>query len=222
MTWQKSKIWYGMDMILAIMHNIQWRNSSSLFLCVINTVFSKPWFRFCVLGMTLNCIHTEWCPGHDVKLHPHFIVTGSFLYWCVMRPVSQRFFIHSCIYLRILIVSYLATFLGTNSLSVLMCRKAVSQSIDLGSIWSMCGVRSIWRRPCAPLKQFLSISIMGKLLFCRGPFMWLSILQLCLGDRLCYAGPLIVRGRQVALMHRRALNRHWLQRLISDAVSQCH
>jgi len=20
------------------------------------------------------------CPGHDVKLHPHFIVTGSFLY----------------------------------------------------------------------------------------------------------------------------------------------
>jgi len=25
-----------------------------------------------VLGMTLNCIHTEWCPGHDVKLHPHF------------------------------------------------------------------------------------------------------------------------------------------------------
>jgi len=19
----------------------------------------------------INCIHTEWCPGHDVKLHPH-------------------------------------------------------------------------------------------------------------------------------------------------------
>jgi len=48
-----------------------------------------------------------------------------------MRPASQRSFIHSCIYLRILILSYLATFLGTNSLSVLMCRKAVNQSINL-------------------------------------------------------------------------------------------
>jgi len=69
-----------------------------------------------VLGMTLNCIHI-------------FIVAGSFLYWSVLRPASQRFFIHSCIYLRILIISYLATLLGTNSLSVLMCRKAVNQSI---------------------------------------------------------------------------------------------
>jgi len=74
-------------------------------------------FTACVVGMTLNCIHI-------------FIVTGNFLYWCVMRPASQRFFIHSCIYLRILIISYLATFLGTNSLSVLMCRKAVNQSIN--------------------------------------------------------------------------------------------
>jgi len=41
-----------------------------------------------------------------------------------MRPASQRFFIHSCIYLRILIISYLAT----NSLSVLMYHKAVNQS----------------------------------------------------------------------------------------------
>jgi len=47
-----------------------------------------------------------------------------------MRPANQLFFVHSCIYLRILIISYLATFLGTNSLSVLMCRKAVNQSID--------------------------------------------------------------------------------------------
>jgi len=70
-----------------------------------------------VLGMTLNCIHIR-------------IVTGSFFYRCVMRPASQRFFIHSCIYLRILIISYLETFLGTNSLSVLMCRKAVNQSIN--------------------------------------------------------------------------------------------
>jgi len=32
------------------------------------------------------------------------------------------------IYLRILIIFYSATFLGTNSLYVLMCRKAVNQS----------------------------------------------------------------------------------------------
>jgi len=73
--------------------------------------------RTCVLGMTLSCIHI-------------FIVTGSFLYWCVMRSASQRFFIHDCIYLRIVIISYLATCLGTKSLSVLMCRKAVNQSIS--------------------------------------------------------------------------------------------
>jgi len=48
-----------------------------------------------------------------------------------MRPASQRFFIHSCIYVRILIISYLATFLGTNSLSMLKCRKEVNQSMHL-------------------------------------------------------------------------------------------
>jgi len=66
--------------------------------------------------MTLNCIHI-------------IIVTGSFLYWCVMRSASRLFFVCSCFYLRILIISYLATFLGTNSLSVLMCHKTVNQSI---------------------------------------------------------------------------------------------
>jgi len=82
----------------------------------------KMWMQFNVQGMTLNCIHI-------------FIVTGSFLYWCVMRPASQRFFIHSCIHLRILIIPYLATFLGTKSLSVLMCRKAVNQStINIGQL----------------------------------------------------------------------------------------
>jgi len=45
-----------------------------------------------------------------------------------MRPASQRFFIHSCIYLRIFI-SYLATFLGTNSLAVLMLHVLYSISI---------------------------------------------------------------------------------------------
>jgi len=80
------------------------------------------------LFMTLNCIHTEWCPGHDVKLHPHFHCSGSFLYWCVVGPASQHFFMRSCIYLRILIISYLATFLGTNSISVLMYHEVVNQS----------------------------------------------------------------------------------------------
>jgi len=85
-------------------------------LAVIPSWHWMPFQNICYfLGMTLNCIHI-------------FIVTDSFLYWCVMRPASQRFFTHSCIYLRILIISYLATFLGTNSLSVLMCRKAVNQS----------------------------------------------------------------------------------------------
>jgi len=85
-----------------------------------------------VLGMTLNCIH-------------NFIVTGSFLYWCVMRSASQRFFKHSCVYPRILIISYLATFLGTNSLSVLMCRKAVNQSIiSLNSAWRGSGINLLW------------------------------------------------------------------------------
>jgi len=65
--------------------------------------------------MTLNCIHI-------------FIVTGSFLYWCIMRPANQHFFIHSCVFLRILIISSLATFLVTNSFSVRMCREAVNQS----------------------------------------------------------------------------------------------
>jgi len=45
-------------------------------------------------------------PGHDFKLH---------------------LVIRSCIYLRILIISYIATFLGTNGLYVLMCRKAWGQ-----------------------------------------------------------------------------------------------
>jgi len=80
-----------------------------------------------VLGMTLNCVHI-------------FIVTVRLLYWCVMRPASQRFFIRSCIYVRILIISYLATFLGTNSLYdlyvlIMMCRKAINQSINLNNVW---------------------------------------------------------------------------------------
>jgi len=48
-----------------------------------------------------------------------------------MRLASQCFFIHSCIYKLILIISYLATFLGNNSLSKRMCHKAVNQSIHV-------------------------------------------------------------------------------------------
>jgi len=50
---------------------------------------------------------------------------------------QAAFFIHSYMYLRILIISYLATFLGTISLSVLMCRKAVNQSTEITSICSI-------------------------------------------------------------------------------------
>jgi len=46
----------------------------------------------------------------------------------------QSVFLHTQLYLstinlRILIISYLGTFIGSNSLSVLMCRKAVNQSV---------------------------------------------------------------------------------------------
>jgi len=66
--------------------------------------------------MTSNCIHI-------------FIVTSSFLYWSFLRP-APSVSSYSCIYLRISIISYSATFLGTDSLSVLMCRKAVTQLIN--------------------------------------------------------------------------------------------
>jgi len=106
-----------------IVFNLAWCHKPSLIrLWMISSVlFNYFPTTLGVLGMTLNCIHI-------------FIVTGSFLYWCVMRPASQRFFIHSCIYLRILTISYLATFLGTNSLSVLMCRKAVIQSTSPNNV----------------------------------------------------------------------------------------
>jgi len=56
-----------------------------------------------------------------------------------MRSASQRFYIHSCICLRILIISYIATFLGTNSLSVLMCYKAVNQfTVAVSNVITSC------------------------------------------------------------------------------------
>jgi len=49
------------------------------------------------------------------------------------HEASQSAFLHTQLYLSTNLdhILYLATFLGTNSLSVLMCRKAVNQSIVL-------------------------------------------------------------------------------------------
>jgi len=44
------------------LNHLWWAASNLFMFAIVNGV----------LGMTLNCIHTEWCPGHDVKLHPHF------------------------------------------------------------------------------------------------------------------------------------------------------
>jgi len=49
---------------------------------------------------------------------------------CHEADQSAFLYTHLYSYLRILIISYLATFLSTNSLSVLMCHKAVNQSIN--------------------------------------------------------------------------------------------
>jgi len=71
-------------------------------------------------------------PGHDVKLHPHFHCHWQ-LFVLMCHEAGQSAFLHTQLYLstnlRILIISYLATFLVTNSLYVLMCRKAVNQSV---------------------------------------------------------------------------------------------
>jgi len=62
--------------------SIVWCHICFIVLAVILPIYSN----LSVLGMTLNCIHI-------------FIVTGSFLYWCVMRPASQRFFIHIFVFI---------------------------------------------------------------------------------------------------------------------------
>jgi len=50
-------------------------------------------------------------------------------FYRIFSAMCQSAFLHTQLYyLRILIKSYLATFLDTNSLSVLMCHKAVNQS----------------------------------------------------------------------------------------------
>jgi len=104
--------------IVAILHLIPISLLRYFVPTLLSLPFHPPSLPFLVLGMTLNCFHI-------------FIVTGSFcsdVSWS--WPVSVSSFIHSCIYLRILIISCLAMFLGTNSLSELMCHKAVNQSIN--------------------------------------------------------------------------------------------
>jgi len=111
-----------------------------------------------VLGMTLNC---------SLNCIHIFIVTGSFLYWCVMRPASQRFFIRSCMYLRILIISYLATFLGTNSLSVLMCRRAVNQSIATCFLFLTWTFHSYFESQLSNVMSRISCLLLGVVNICK-------------------------------------------------------
>jgi len=51
-----------------------------------------------VLDMTLNCIHTVWCPGHDVKLHPHFHCHWQF-FVLMCHEAGQSVFLHTQLYL---------------------------------------------------------------------------------------------------------------------------
>jgi len=83
------------------------------------------------------------------------------------REAGQSAFLHhSCIYLRILIISYLATFLGTNNLSVLMCRKAVNQSIKTSLQW----VEGAWDS-----KSILPIIAYGYNSKCWSDQCWISL-----------------------------------------------
>jgi len=63
--------------------------------------------------MTLNCIHTVF---HI------FIVTGGLFVLVCHDAVSLRFYIHSCIYIRLLITSCQGT--------ILFCADVVKQSIN--------------------------------------------------------------------------------------------
>jgi len=74
---------------------------------------------------------------HDVELHPHWFLEClvslvAFLCWYMPWGDQYKFLIHSYIwiYLQISIVACLSAFLGTNSLSVLMRRKVINQSIN--------------------------------------------------------------------------------------------
>jgi len=77
--------------------------------------------------------------GHDVKLQHIFHKFHIFHcdWWPVLADVlwddQSVILYHSyiCVYVRIMIVSCLATFLGTNSLSVLIYREAVNRSMML-------------------------------------------------------------------------------------------
>jgi len=81
--------------------------------------------------MTLNGIHTVF--------HIFIVTGGIFVLWCY-EAASLQFYIHACIYLQILIISCLATFLGTKSLSVLIIVQS-SQSINQSINWRTTCVR---------------------------------------------------------------------------------
>jgi len=84
---------------------------------LFNSIIKRFHIVEIVLGMTLNCIHI-------------FIVTGSVLYWRVLRPASQRFFIVVFIYESwsyLILQRFLAPI-------AFLCWCAVKQSINQSSI----------------------------------------------------------------------------------------
>jgi len=70
------------------------------------------------MGMTLNCIHI-------------FIVTGNFLYRCVMRPAMQSAFLQTQSYLSTNLDHIFSNVSRHYSLFVLMYRTAVNQSTNV-------------------------------------------------------------------------------------------
>jgi len=83
--------------------------------------------------------HHEWVCFRYIELNRLHCVKPGYRVWRSPKPVNPGFEKTARVcqpYLRILIISYLATFLGTNSHSVLMCRKEVNQSISQSlTIW---------------------------------------------------------------------------------------
>jgi len=85
----------------------------------IHTASSVPMFS--TTGLILK--------RHDVKLHSHFH-WHWLLFVLMCHEAGQSAFLHTNFYLSTNLDLYLATFLDTNSLYVLMCRKTVNQSIN--------------------------------------------------------------------------------------------
>jgi len=118
----------NLNVLFCLSANVYTASTSWQIFYLASCIFNKLYlYSTYVLGMTVNWITPSDVQGITLNCFHIFIVTGSFLYRCVMRPASQLFLL-SCIYLRIFILPYLATCLGTYlCLYVLMCRKAVNQ-----------------------------------------------------------------------------------------------